>query len=137
MSSKDYPVAASFGLLILRLGLGAMFIWHGYGKITGGPELWIKLGQATSAVGIHFAPKIFGFLAALSEFGGGICLVLGFLMRPACLMMAITMTVATLMHLAHGDGLNVASHAIEVGIVFYSLILIGPGRLSLDELKKG
>jgi putative oxidoreductase len=137
MSSKDYPVAASLGLLILRLGLGAMFIWHGYGKISGGPELWIKLGQATSVVGINVAPKIFGFLAAFSEFGGGICMVLGFLMRPACLMMAITMTVATIMHLAHGDGLNVASHAIEVGIVFYSLILIGPGRLSLDELKKG
>ena len=137
MSSKDYPVSASLGLLILRLGLGAMFIWHGYGKITGGPELWIKLGQATSVVGIHFAPKIFGFLAALSEFGGGICLVLGFLTRPAALMMAITMTVATCMHLVHGDGLNVASHAIEVGIVFYSLILIGPGRFSFDAMRKG
>lgn len=137
MSSKDFPASGNFGLLLLRLGLGAMFIWHGYGKITGGPELWIKIGQATSAVGIHFAPKFFGFMATLSEFGGGICLVLGFLMRPACLMMAITMTVAASMHLTHGDGLAVASHAIEVGIVFYSLILIGPGRLSLDELKKG
>jgi putative oxidoreductase len=37
------------------------------------------------------------------------------------------------MHLSKGDGLSVASHAIENGIVFFSLIFIGPGRLSLDE----
>ena len=114
-----------------------MFMWHGYGKITGGPEMWLKLGQATGAVGIHFAPKFFGFMASVAEFGGGMCLIIGFLMRPAALMMALTMTVAASMHLAKGDGLGIASHAIEAGIVFYSLILIGPGRFSLDELKRG
>jgi putative oxidoreductase len=43
------------------------------------------------------------------------------------------MIVATSMHLSSGQGLGVASHAIEDGIVFLSLILIGPGKYSLDE----
>jgi putative oxidoreductase len=37
------------------------------------------------------------------------------------------------MHIKNGDGFNAASHAIEAGIVFLSLILIGPGHFSLDH----
>jgi len=47
------------GFLILRLGIGGMFMWHGYGKLTAGPELWEKLGMALSYVGINFAPTAF------------------------------------------------------------------------------
>ena len=39
------------------------------------------------------------------------------------------------MHLGKGDGLMGASHAIEAGILFLSLILIGPGRYSLNGRK--
>ena len=35
-----------FGLLLLRIGLGAMFIWHGAPKLVGGPETWTRLGGA-------------------------------------------------------------------------------------------
>ena len=126
-----------FGLLILRVGIGVMFILHGFPKIKAGPQTWAQIGAATHCVGIHFAPKLFGFLAALSEFGGGICLILGLFFRPACLFMAITMAVAAMMHLGKGDGLNTASHAIELGIVFFSLMIIGPGPFCLDiKLKK-
>jgi len=121
------------GLLILRLGIGAMFAWHGWPKITGGPEFWGKIGMATGSVGIHFAPVFFGFMAAAAEFGGGICLILGLSTRLACVFLTINMIVAAAMHLGKGDGLAVASHAIEAGILFFSLILIGAGRYSLDE----
>jgi putative oxidoreductase len=40
--------------------------------------------------------------------------------------------VAASVHLANGEGIMGASHAIELGIVFVSLILVGPGRFSLD-----
>ena len=121
------------GLLILRLGIGGMFVWHGWPKISGGPEFWSKLGMATGTVGIHFAPTFFGFMAALAEFGGGICLALGFCTRFAAIFMTINMAVATSMHLTKGDGLSVASHAIEAGILFFSLIFIGAGKYSLDD----
>jgi putative oxidoreductase len=86
------------GLLILRVGIGIMFMYHGFPKLTAGPELWTNLGGVLSDMEIGFAPTFFGFMAALSEFGGD------------------------------------ASHAIESAILFFSLILIGPGKYSLDEI---
>ncbi len=122
------------GLLILRIGLGAMFIWHGLPKLRDGPELWAKLGTAVGNFGIHFLPAFWGFLAAASEGIGGLLLLLGLLFRPAALSLFLTMVVAATFHLGKGDSLGIASHAIEAGIVFLSLVLIGPGRYSLDEL---
>ena len=124
------------GFLILRYGIGAMFMYHGWGKISAGPEVWGKVGSAMGNLGISFMPTAFGFMAALSEFGGGLCLILGFFFRPACFFMFFTMLVATTMHLSQGDGLDVASHAIESGILFLSLIFIGPGPNSMDGKHK-
>lgn len=121
------------GLLILRVGLGAMFIFHGWPKIIAGPEMWGKLGMAMGNLGIHFAPNFWGFMAAFAEFGGGICLILGLFTREACILLAIDMAVAATMHLSKGDGLQTASHAIEVAIVFFSLIFIGAGEYSVDR----
>ena len=126
------------GILILRVGIGVMFVLHGWPKITAGPEMWGKLGMAVGNFGIHFAPSFWGFMAAFAEFGGGICLILGFCTRLAAILMAIDMVVAATMHLSKGDSLQVASHAIEAGIVFFSLILIGAGKYSIDKkIKKG
>ena len=124
------------GLLVLRLGLGAMFIFHGAPKMFGGVETWGKLGMAMGTFGINFLPAFWGFLSAVAEFLGGILIILGLFFRPACMLLTINMIVATSMHLNRGDGLGGASHAIEDGIVFLSLILIGPGKYSLDEKLK-
>jgi putative oxidoreductase len=121
------------GLLVLRIGIGLMFIVHGAPKLFDGPEKWVKIGAAMASLGIGFAPAFWGFMAAVSEFFGGICLILGFVFRPACILLTITMLVAAISHLSRGDGIGGASHAIELGIVFLSLILIGAGRYSLDE----
>src|SRR5262245_20844136 len=121
------------GLLILRVGLGVMFIWHGWPKIQGGPEQWSGLGQAMGNLGVTFAPAFWGFMAALAEFGGGICLVLGFATRPAAVLMAFNMLVAAMFHLKKHDGLGVASHAIEDGVAFLALIFLGPGKYSIDK----
>ena len=121
------------GLLILRIGLGCMFLVHGFPKLFGGPERWERIGGAMGSLGITFLPAFWGFMAAISEALGGICLILGLFVRPACILLTITMLVATASHLSRGDGLKGAAHAIEVGIVFLSLILIGPGKYSLDE----
>ena len=121
------------GLLILRIGLGGMFLFHGAPKIIGGPEKWEQLGMAMATFGIHFVPVFWGFLASFAEFFGGILIILGLFFRPACILLTINMTVAASMHLNRGDGLLGASHAIEDGIVFLSLIFIGPGKYSLDE----
>lgn len=124
------------GLLILRVGIGAMFIFHGFPKISGGPDMWGKIGTTMGVFGVHFVPVFWGFMSSFAEFFGGIFLILGFLFRPACILLTINMFVASSMHLSRGQGLGIASHAIEAGILFLSLILIGPGKYSLDEVFK-
>jgi len=123
--------ARDLGLLVVRLGLGGMYLYHGIPKLMGGTQLWANLGKAMSFVGIDFAPVSFGLAAALSESLGAVCLILGFFFRPALVFLMITMGVAASMHLGKGDGFAVASHAIENGIVFFGLLFIGPGRYKI------
>ena len=120
------------GLLVLRAGIGVMFVLHGLPKLIAGPETWTMLGGSMKALWIGFAPTAWGFMAALSECAGGILLLLGFFTRPACFLLFSTMIVATMMHIGKGDPFLKYSHAMESGILFLSLILIGPGRYSLD-----
>ena len=120
------------GLLILRVGIGIMFAFHGYPKLVAGSEAWEIIGGSMKALGIGFAPTAWGFMASSSECVGGILLVLGFFTRPACFFLLMTMIVAAIMHIGNGDPFLKYSHAMETGILFFSLILIGPGKYSLD-----
>ncbi len=121
------------GLLLLRVGLGVMFMVHGFPKLAGGPAAWAGLGGVMSSVGLGFAPTFWGFLAAMAEFGGGLLLAVGLWFRLACFGLLVTMIMATVMHLSKGDGFGGYAHALESAFVFLGLLLAGPGRYSLDE----
>ena len=124
--------AQPFGLLLLRLGIGLMFVVvHGWPKISGGVETWERLGLN---VGITLVPAFWGFLAAASEFVGGLCLITGILFRPACALLAATMAGAVIYNFRLGQGL--ASHPFEIGLLFVSLFWIGPGPWTLSALLK-
>jgi len=123
----------NFGLLVIRLGLGIMFIYHGYPKLGGGPKMWAELGGATKYVGIHFWPVVWGLLSAVVETFGGFLLILGLAFRPVCLLLLINLLVAAAMLFGKGEGLDGAAHAIEDAIVFAGLLFIGPGRNSVDK----
>jgi putative oxidoreductase len=126
---------ANAGLLILRVGIGIAFIFtHGYAKITGGPELWEKIGGSMANVGITFVPVFWGFMAALSEFGGGILILLGLFTRPAAAFMAFTMLMAAIQHLSKLDPWARVIYPTEMFSVFMALLFIGAGRYSLDHL---
>ena len=123
------------GLLVMRIGLGLAFVFHGKDKMFHADPMvfWAQIGGALAPWGITFAPTFWGFMASFAEFGGGILFILGFLFRPAAAMMAFTMAVALSVHLGKGDGFAVYSHALEVGVVFLGLLFVGPGRFSLDS----
>jgi putative oxidoreductase len=120
------------GLLVLRVGMGVMFVLHGFPKLMGGPERWTKVGSAMESLGIHFAPTFWGLMAGLSECVGGVLIALGLLTRPTCAVLVFTMIIAALKHLSAGDPFARFSHPIEAGIVFIALAIMGPGRHSLD-----
>ena len=123
----------NLGLLIIRVGLGIMFIYHGYPKLIGGEKAWEKLGGSMQYLGIHFLPAAWGLLSAVVETIGGLLLILGFLFRPVCVLMILNLIVAAVMHFNTGGGMMEASHAIEDAIVFAGLVFIGPGEYSIDK----
>ena len=87
-------------LLILRVGIGIMFILHGYPKMMGGMEKWIGLGSyGMGSVGIDFFPAFWGFMAAFSEFFGGLMILFGIYIRYFSILLFITMLVAINTHL--------------------------------------
>lgn len=121
------------GLLILRVGLGVMMMFHGLPKIMGGPDTWAGIGSSMKVIGVNFIPAFWGLMAALSEGMGGFLLLLGLFFRPVNMLLTFTMLIAALVHINKGEGIMGASHAIELGIVFFSLIFIGPGKYSVDK----
>ena len=122
------------GLLFLRVALGAFYIYaHGWHKLAGGIREWHELGLAVRYVGIHFLPVFWGLMAALSETLGCVLFILGFIFRAACILLFITLFVASAMILGKGQGWETASHPIELAILFFSLLFIGPGKYSVDK----
>lgn len=125
------------GLLIVRVGVGfSVLTFHGWGKLTGGPDVWVPIGKTMHLLGIGFAPVFWGFMAGFAE---GVCsalIALGVLFRPAAALLAFNMFVAMLRHLtlpadAPGAGLRGASHALELFSVYVGLCFTGSGRLAL------
>ena len=72
------------GLLVLRLALGASFMFHGYPKLNE-PVRWLK-----AFPGFGF-PSYFAYISGILELFGGGLLVLGLFTRGAALLLAIEM----------------------------------------------
>jgi putative oxidoreductase len=128
------------GLLLLRVGIGLSFIFtHGGPKLVGGPDLWERVGHAMSNYGITFLPIFWGTMAMLSEFAGGILVLLGLYTRSASAFMAFTMLTAFIGNLSRLSPWGNVSHPFEMLAVFLCLIFFGAGKYSLNYLffKKG
>lgn len=124
------PACASTALLIIRLIAGAAFILHGWGKIQH-PFDW--MGPEAKV------PAFLQFLAAFSEFGGGVAWVIGLLTPLASLGLFCTMCVAVHMHMIvrHDPFVNLTGGmSYEPALVYWGiavlLFVLGPGKFSLD-----
>lgn len=121
-----------YGLLFIRVGIGLIFVIHGWGKISD-PQVWHWMGSQMAHLGISFWPTFWGFLAASAEFFGGLCLIFGIGTRFASAALAFVMLIALFYHLSEGHDFKRYSHALSLLIVFIGLAVAGPGRYALDN----
>lgn len=122
----------ALALLALRVVAGPAFILHG----------WPKIQSAFSWMGEGMPPWLQA-LAAFSEFGGGIAILIGLLTQLAALGIACVMLFAIFrVHIPMGDpfvgqgGSSWELAAVYLAIMI-ALVLRGPGSVSLDALLFG
>jgi putative oxidoreductase len=115
----------------MRLVLGVIMVSHGYTKIIPTGALY----TFSHTVGRMHLPVWLGYLAAFSEFFGGMLLIVGLLTRVAALMTAIEMAVAIIKVHLHGGLLGSNSFAFPLACFAIALMLVftGCGWLGLDD----
>ncbi len=117
-------------LLVLRLALALIFIYHGWPKLFSDPhhyaQMFAQLGFASPT----------SYAVGALEVVGSVLLVVGFFTRPIALLLAIEMGVAIWkVHLAKGYlAVNEFEFPLIVGAATLALATFGPGGISLDEL---
>lgn len=125
------------GLLIMRLGVGAVGVFHGSQKLFGafgGPGMKAFTGFLES-MNVP-APQVSAYLAAVGEFGGGLLVALGLLPRVGAFLFAMTMLVAFakahhLSFMPDKPGGTGGDYAFFIMMICLGIIFTGAGRYSL------
>jgi putative oxidoreductase len=127
----------SYGLLLLRVVVGAIFAAHGAQKLFG---WWGGPGRAGTRGWIGsmgFRPDwLFALLVSLQEFGGGLLLAVGFLTPLGSLAVVAAMVVAVaLVHWQKGFFAGNGGYEYNLSLVAAAVALAatGPGRFSVDR----
>ncbi len=130
MSVKYSAAAFNIAAFVLRVGLGALMIPHGYSKLMRFQTLQHKfmsfLGMGSS---VTLGLTIFAELVC------SVLLILGLFTRLAVVPLIIAMLVALFVS-HHGDFFGEGEKAALFLIAYIVILLTGPGRASIDGLAK-
>lgn len=127
MLARYFP---EWGSVTLRLALGAVFMAHGWAKLTG--PLGTPDGFNIEAWGWPL-PLFWAWLVALVEAFGGLLVIVGLFTRTAAALIACVMVIAILkVRLTRGF---VGGFEFEFTLLMaaVSLVLAGPGGFSVDR----
>jgi len=115
------------GLLLLRVALGIIFIFHGYPKIA-------DPGAMNGMFMQHGLPGYFAMVSGVLETFGGALLILGLFARGAGLLLAIEMAVAIWKVHSGGGFMAVRNYEFPLALAVgcFALATVGAGRLSAD-----
>ncbi len=126
------------GPLLLRLAVGAIFLYHGAHKVGLLGDVGFReaiQGAVGAAHAAGFSADFWGYVLAFTELGGGACLVLGLFTRYAALALGFAMGVAVVkVHWAHGFDARTGGFEFAALLLFScaALLLQGGGWLSAD-----
>jgi len=118
------------GILVARILMPVLFIYAGWGKITG----YAGTRQYMEAMGV---PGFMLPLVILLEFGGGLAILFGFLTRTTALFTVIfTIITSFIFHSNFAEGVNQLMFMKNITISggFLLLAVTGPGAYSIDRV---
>lgn len=134
MNRSGVNLTAPWGIALLRVVAGIIFLMHGQQKL-----FEFGIGGVTgmmTGLGVP-APGLMAVIVTLVELVGGIALILGAFTRIAALLVAINVLVAFfLVHMPNGffasnGGVELVLILATVGV---TLVLTGPGAMALDSI---
>ena len=125
----DSSLMVSVGLLVLRVIVGGFMMTHGIGKL----KMLMAGGEIQFLDPIGIGMQLSLTLAVLAEFFASILIILGLGTRLAAFPLLFTMFVAgIIVHAA--DPFGVKEMALLYGSIYLTLMITGPGKISLDYL---
>ncbi len=120
--------------LLLRLALGFALAYWGWSKV-----IPAHGAGALSALNHHAAfvhslgmPYWLGYVSAITEFLGGICLLLGLLTRFWAILGAVNMIFAICLVTLH-HGYQASQYPLALTVMALMIASFGPGALALDR----
>jgi putative oxidoreductase len=128
MNNKDFSKYSDLALLLLRLGVGLIFVVAGWGKLTGIEGVQGFFGN----LGIPMA-GIMAWVVAIVEFVGGLMVLFGARIRIPSLLLVIIMVVALLTTKLDGE-FSAARLDMMLLLTSLSLVILGAGKYSIDSM---
>lgn len=134
LGSSPLGRAYDLGPLLLRVGVGLVFAWHGWMKFDGGVG---KFAGFLGSLNVP-APELVAWLQVIAEGVGGLLLIVGLFTRFVTLPLIVTMIGAILLvkvdvgFIVQGGAGAELDTALLAGLL--GLLFIGPGRLSVDGM---
>jgi putative oxidoreductase len=130
VSMRFLDALRPLALLVLRLSLALIFVYHGWPKLFSNPHYYAQMFAQ-----LGFASPTSYAIGAL-EVVGAVLLVVGFFTRSIALLLAAEMAVAMWkVDLAKGYlAVNEYQFPLIVGAASLALATFGPGGISLDEI---
>ena len=140
--ARDRPYASAAGdalWLLARCLIGGIFVQSGFGKL-------LALGAFAASLAKNGvpAPEAMAVIGAVTEFCGGLAIVVGFMTRPAALIMvAFTITATLISHrfwefqdlARRQQSVQFAKNLAIIG-AFLLLLVQGGGPFSYDGWRK-
>ncbi|WP_460636678.1 DoxX family protein [Larkinella harenae] len=124
--AKASPSAVHGALLVLRIGVSALMLTHGWMKVN---KLLTGDMAFGDPIGIGSTPSL--ILSTLAEFLGSLFLIVGFQTRASAVVLMINMLVITFF--AHGsDPFGKKEMPLLYFLIYLTLFFVGPGKHSID-----
>ncbi len=132
--NNNFMRSNNFGLLLLRLNIGGLMLFHGIAKAMGG---YTFIEKMLEHIGL---PSFIAWFAVAAELIGSIMIVLGIWTRAAATIMVGNMVVAILMtHATHIFSIDATTGgwAIELPMLYLlgaaTLCFTGAGKFAITK----